>query len=402
MIQLSDITNTAIPILAKSDALQRWGALRGAGSARAEGDQTLQWVVVIGMFVVLLGFIVIPLLAYFRGRFVVLLSVLRTALAASPSTASNIAAGWTTSDVELLTRLIRQSGFIRTDMEFTLKQAFNVGTANYLGSDDYSELPGEQRREIADKIEELGGKLRAGRQDRNEQTLTTRDIPVGGQIMVSCGAASHDDFNVIVQANTEKGLTVKPSIPVESAAASSWILRYFDGLKIWSFTSPIVGKEGPFLILKHTDEMEMVNFRRFARVPVECTANVCTFTFRSPADAERPLSFVRANVVEIGGPGILLKTTLQARVGDRILIQLHLGKNEIIQSIGKVRRRNDVDFRTNWNGYGVELVGLKPSQVAELMHATNTAAIQLRKEKDKEKETETSETTREAPAVATA
>lgn len=98
----------------------------------------------------------------------------------------------------------------------------------------------------------------------------------------------------------------------------------------------------------------------------------------------------------------MLQTPLQARVGERILIQMHLGKEEVIQSIGKIRRRNDVDSRPNWNSYGVELVGLKPSQIAELMHATNLAAIQIRKEEEKEKEAALEKAMQDRQAVVTA
>jgi hypothetical protein len=381
MIHLPDITTSMTSMLAKTDALQRWNAMRNTSSSSAGVNQTWQWIIVIVMFVLLIAFIVIPILAYFRKRFVVLLGVLRTELARVPSM-TNIA-GLTDSDVDMITRMVRQSGFLRPGMEFTLLHAFNIGTANYLGSDEYTELPGEQRLDVVERIEGLEKKLGTTRLDNEEQTMTTRDILVGAQIMVS-HAGQEDNFDMLVQANTDEGLRVQPPIPLESPPDSSWILRYFDGVKVWGFTTSVAAKDGDCLILEHTDEMEMVNFRRFARVPVKHSAQISRFVFHSLAETQSSLEFVHADVVEIGGPGIMLYTTLDVSVGDRILILLNFGKNEIIRAVGKIRRRNESERVANRNCYGVELIGLKPSQVAELMHATNSTAIRLHKEEQKE------------------
>lgn len=389
---LVNILNTAGPPLAKLNALQRWQGVRTTPTT----DPKWIWYIVTVVLVIAVVLIIASVITHLRERL-----AHRTEKPQSKRTPKKAKTGeaLTASDVDLLTRLLRKSGFVKPEMEFTLPHGLNVGAANYLGSDDHSELPAEQQRAIAESIEILREKLGTNQEDQDETTLTTRDIPVGARIMVS-HVGPRDDFDVVVRNNSEKGLQVQAPFPVESPADSSWILRYFDGVRVWGFTTPITAHNGTDLTLAHSDNVEMINFRRFARVPVERPASVCQFTFHlspEPNDASpetntsspemnTPLEFVHADVVEIGGPGVQIRTTLPLRVGERILLLLDFGKGGTLQAVGKIRRVIPSPMRTNRNGYGVELVGLSPSQAAELMHLTNSVAIRQRKEEQKEKE----------------
>jgi len=375
MIHLSDITTPLASFLAKSDALQRWNAVRNPPS----GNDGWLWLIVTATIVLLSVVIVVPLVLYFRKR----LAVPAGASHSTPVSASRTDASLTAFDVELLTRLIRQSGFIRPEMEFTLQHAFNVGMANYVGSDAFFDLPGEQRRDVTEKIEVLRTSLDIKNQEYDEKTMTTRNIPVGTQITVT-HIGLQDDFGVVVRDNSDEGLRVQPVSPLEYSSDPVWTLRYYDGAKVWEFTSSIAHQDDAGLVMKHTDDVKPINFRRFVRVPVECSAEVCPFAFHPSSETRNPPKFVQADVVEIGGPGIMFKTTLSFRVGERILVMLDLGQKGVIQAVGKIRRVHDPDPITNWNRYGAELVGLKPSQVAELMHATNSAAIRHRKGTDED------------------
>jgi hypothetical protein len=333
------------------------------------------------VIVVVCTLIVVPLSVFIYKRLAKLIHSMHSSLSSHTSEDLRL----TTADIHLLTQMIRQSGFLRPEMEFSIQHAFRVGMNNYLGSDEFTELPAEQHRETAEKLELLESKLGINSRE-DDQAITTRDILVGSQITVSCTNAE-DDIDLIVLENTDRGLLVQPPHPMEVTPESAWILRYFDGVKVWGFTTPILARKNDGLILQHTDEMEMINYRRFARVPVNRSAQVSRFIFHSTTKTQNPLEFMHADVVEIGGPGIMLKSKLAASVGDRILVLLDFGNQETIQAVGKIRRQNDPDPVNHLYCYGVELVGLKPSQIAELMHATNTAAIALHKEKDLSKTT---------------
>lgn len=370
MIHVHDILNPPLTFLARSAVAERLDALRNTSPAGEHG----KWIFVTVVIIVVCTLIVVPLGVYIYKRLARLINNLHISLHHVSERETKL----TSADMELLTRMIRKSGFLRPDLEFTLPHALRIGMTNYLGSDDYTELPGEQRRDVAEKIELLESKLGVP-QTSDEQTLTTRDILLGATIMVS-GVETQDHFDVTVLANTDEGLRVQFSHSQKFSPEATWIFRYFDGVKVWGFTTPVVVQDDEHLLLRHTDELEMVNYRRFARVSVNRSAKISRFVFHCSGEAQRPLEFVHADVVEIGGPGVMIQTTLHLRAGERILILLDFGNDETIQAVGKIRRINGPDPVKQWNRYGVELIGLKPSQIAELMHATNSLAIQKRKE----------------------
>ncbi|MBN1556130.1 MAG: hypothetical protein JXA11_15425 [Phycisphaerae bacterium] len=384
MTCITDILMTLPSFLAKTSAMERW---RGARTTPTAGQG---WSWMLAMLLLLLGVVLaVSLVLYYRKR----MSsdgegademISRPSSPHRSRKRKRSAGALTSEDVSLLTRLLRMSGFVKSDMEFTLSHGLAVGKANYLGSDEFLELSGQQREALEESIEDLQHKLGAEQEDQGGKTITTREIPVGAYIMVT-HAGVDADLEMVVQANSREGLRVQPPFPVESPSEATWILRYFDGVRVWGFTSPVLKNEGKILLLAHTDKMDMVNFRRFARVPVKIPARVSRFLFQTSTQTDpQPMEFVPSDVVEIGGPGVLLHTALKLRVGERIVLCLDFDANGVIQSVGKVRRENLPDPMTNRNVYGVELVGLKPSQAAELMHVTNAAAIELRKEKQNE------------------
>lgn len=395
-----NILNAVGPILARSKALERWQGARTGVAEPADIPPWLNYTLMV-MTAVLVAMILTSLAVWVFRRW---LGKIALPPALRPQKRHSAGGSLAAADIDLLTRLFRKSGFIRPNLEFTFRYGLNAGVANYLASDDHADLPADQRQEIEERIEKLQKQFGAGPEDSGSVVLTTRDIPVGARIMVSHGGP-RGDFDVIVLENSAMGLRVLPPFATDMANDSHWILRYFDGAKVWGFHSSVIGRNENELLLAHTGQMEVINIRRFARVPVNLSAHISRFSFRQMSGTDSPpaLEFVPAEVVEIGGPGLQLRTALSLRVDERILILLDFGKNGRIQTIGKIRREIPSALRTTRNGYGVELVGLNPSQAAELMHLTNSVAIRLHKEQEeKKKEKESSEAAPEQEPAATA
>lgn len=377
MIDWINIVTVWRPVLAKTSALDRLAAVRNTPS----WHHGWQWMIIATLVVLVAIIIVSVVVAQLRKR------LADMAVFAPGKDAPDKKMFLTGSEIELLTRLIQQSGLTRDEPKFTLQHAFNVGMANYFNSDFYCEQPEDHRQETASMIDGLRAKLGVERQEYSEESMNTGVIPLGAQITV-VHKGLRDDFGVVLQKNTREGLLVQSVTPVEFRPGDSWLMRYFDGVQVWEFTSRVTHEIGGCLLVEHADEMEVINIRRFVRVPVRQAAKVSRFGFHSAGPDQESLNFLHADVIEIGGPGLLIKTSLDVRVGDRILVLLDLGQREAIQGVGKIRRRNDPDPVTGQNRYGVELVDLKPAQVAELMQVTNTAAIQLRKEAQEKSEQE--------------
>jgi hypothetical protein len=107
--------------------------------------------------------------------------------------------------------------------------------------------------------------------------------------------------------------------------------------------------------------------------------------FGEDAEQETP-EFVPAKVVEMGGPGLLvLQSSLEVRMGERILITIRLAKDRLVQASGRVRRESadTPDGRL----MAIELIGLEPGEMAELVRQTNLAAVQQTREQIETTET---------------
>jgi hypothetical protein len=80
-----------------------------------------------------------------------------------------------------------------------------------------------------------------------------------------------------------------------------------------------------------------------------------------------------AVVVELGGPGMLLECDESAEVGTRLLMHVDLGAARVLQGVAVVKRCTRGEeglYRT-----AVELVGLSPREISELVRETNLSAV---------------------------
>lgn len=357
------IISTLDGLLAKSSAVQRW---QGAKNA-PEWHFGWEWMTGLGlaMFIVIAG---VGIIGFLRTR----------------KKLGKMTEDWyeqtrklSGEEIELLTRLIQQSGLTRTEPRFTLHHAFQTGMNNYLSSETYCDLAPEDQVATRRAINELRRKLAIDLTERDD-TPGTRRIPVGSVLTVM-NLPEPEEINVRVEGKGEDGLLVEPTTSVDVKIGRALVVRYFDGERVWEINTRVSHRVEGMWLIEHDPSMRPINVRRFVRVPIQQRALVGVFPFH-PEEATvsrmTPPSFVNALLMEIAGPGLMLEVDLQLKVGQRILVVFEMDSRRQIQSVGRVRR---VNYQANPMRYGVELVGLKPSQIAELMNITNARAIEQHK-----------------------
>jgi len=371
------IISTLDGLLAKSSAVQRW---QGAKNA-PEWHFGWEWMTGLGlaMFIVIAG---VGLIGFLRTR----------------KKLGKMTEDWyeqtrklSGEEIELLTRLIQQSGLIRTEPRFTLHHAFQTGMNNYLSSETFCDQAPEDQIAIRRAINELRRKLAIDLAERDDSPGTQR-IPVGS-ILTVMNLPEPEEINIRVEGKGEDGLLVEPTTPVDVKIGRALLIRHFDGERVWEINTRVSHRVEGMWLIEHDPSIRPINVRRFVRVPIQQRALVGVFPFHTDeatVSQMTPPSFVNALLMEIAGPGLMLEVDLELKVGQRILVVFELDNKRQIQSVGRVRR---VNYQSNPMRYGVELVGLKPSQIAELMNITNTRAIEHHKQEEDQSGPENAERT---------
>ena len=148
-------------------------------------------------------------------------------------------------------------------------------------------------------------------------------------------------------------------------------IRHARGHAAWEFDTRLLRYDGQKAAIEHSRDLRAVNFRRFPRVPTKMQAGGTVFPFHTDSD-EPPLDFLPASIVEIAGPGLLIKLPVALEVGQNVLVRVPLDEHRAVQGLAKVRR-----IVTNKPGgpfAAVEFIELAPEELAELTRMTNLAA----------------------------
>ncbi len=305
-------------------------------------------------------------------------------------------------EYHLLQDIIKRSGLRNKNQIFQQEAAFEKGSALLLKESTEQQNEALHQRLVAevsflqeklgfhDKIEppESTSEARGKR-----KKLSTRDIPTGKTLHITRRLGRHiDEIEALILDNDDKALTISLAEPVKITFGELWRARYYFGASVWEFDTSVISYDGSRLLLRHSMDVRFVNRRRFVRVPVRNLAFVSRFPFaRSLNDNAgllaglggkesldwKPLEFVHAVVTELAGPGIKLEAPIKVEPGDRILVIFRLddkseeakgSQHRLIEDVGEVRRVKAID-----HGYSIalEMVGLKDSDIDELVRVTN-------------------------------
>lgn len=243
--------------------------------------------------------------------------------------------------------------------------------------------------------------------DRHE--ATTRDIPLDQALTITrrLGRTSNELRATVVD-NTETSLTVTLETPIKVTFGELWRAHYHFGASVWEFDTTVVSFDGHRLVLKHSDEVRVINRRRFARVPAHNVAFISKFPFTKEIDTDflkgwKPVEFVPAVVTELAGPGLRVEASIDVSINERILVVFRLEQtpteihdaddtsgSRIIEDIGIVRR---VEPQGDTRSIGIELIGLSDADIDELVKVTNLGAVVSKKERQEQPQAEAPEDT---------
>lgn len=333
--------------------------------------------------------------------------------------------GLSDEEKDLLQRIAEKAGLKRSESIFTISSAFDRGATELIeGSfarEDFGQ--GKQlRSEIAFLREKLGFLRRhpiSMASMRSSNTVSTRQISAGKKLYVARrGGRAFRDVEAMVTRIDDSEITVKLREHLDLTPGDLLCAHYYFGISVWEFDTSVLRTEGDMVILSHSDNIRFINRRRFLRVPVKKSAFIAHFPFRkvftmrnlgaeknqdnseSKADddeneGENSDEFwgipelVPAVVTELAGPGLRIKTPLELKAGERVLVILKLneikeiGPNdevpeeiktiEVVEDIGRIKH---ITALKDGFSVAVELEGLSDADISELVRATNSESVQ--------------------------
>ena len=200
--------------------------------------------------------------------------------------------------------------------------------------------------------------------------------------------ATAEEFEAAVTGAEDAGgqltLTLESAQDQQCEPGEAWVVRYPEESILWEFDTVVLRSVGAQrFFLRPISDAHRVERRRFVRVPVDRTARVAPFPYETDQAVASPPQFVPARLVQMAGPGVLLKADVDANVDDRVLVVLELN-DKCVEGVGVVRREKDP--QSDDPTVAVELLGLNTAQVADLARETNLSAIQAAATHDQELE----------------
>ncbi|MBM4026845.1 MAG: hypothetical protein FJ280_15790 [Planctomycetes bacterium] len=348
---------------------ERWEAARRM-NPRAVPQQ---WLVLLGVATMLVLLVVLLAISFRRHQ-------QRKGQRAERFDLEALRRGLTLRERQILLAIALRSGVRRTYTIFHARDAFQRGAVQLLAEfaqtrtvQENSELKGEVLR-LRQKL----GFPTAGR-GAAPSGPSSRDIPIGRYLELT-GRREQEAIALRgeVLRNDDIELVVALRTPLPSKPGDPWLARHYAGLSAWEFRTSTVRCDGQRLVLNHSDEVHLVNRRRFPRVAVRWPARIALLPFSRPlfpsgrtgedglrasgappapvdppgkmgrdateaggpmaedgwgtTDDSRPPSseqpaapvFVDATVTEFAGPGLRLETRLPVQVDDRLLVAVQL------------------------------------------------------------------------------
>ncbi|MFP4106696.1 MAG: hypothetical protein ACLFVU_11475 [Phycisphaerae bacterium] len=300
--------------------------------------------------------------------------------ARSWQTFRNLADNLGLSDEErvLLARVATVSGLKRPELVFTSDSSFYNGVASLQRYGNSSEAGKNINGTCSSCVflsslrEKLGFQIPTPEAKTSNVNLSR--VRLGKTIRIIHPEAPDGTEAMITAIGDENNeFAVKLQRPIEKAKmGENWVVRYPQGGVLWEFSTWVLRKdESDQIHLRPVGEVRLINRRRFIRVPTRKSAFIAHFPFSRDEANRQPPEFHSGVLVEIAGPGIQIRSPLEADIGAKMLVVIDVG-DELIEGMGIVRRvQTEADQLTT---LAVEMIGLSTDEVAELAKVTNHAA----------------------------
>lgn len=343
--------------------------IQGASAAFSQGSGHWLWLVIIIAALVCVAVLVWGVVSYIQGR---------KRHAGDQFTRMADQLGLSEEERALLFNIARHSHAPSPELIFSSESSFNEGVAamttdNSVGGDANPLRMCGSCTYIQTLREKMGFSTNV--EHGRPTTVNLGKIPAG-TILTIMRQRSPEHFQAAVMACDERSaeIEVQPEVGIETKLGESWLVRFPEGGILWEFNGWITKTAETAIVLKASGTLRWINRRRFVRTATSKPAYLATFPFdRTAKDAGTP-TFVRASLIEIAGPGLLLRAPVRTKTGERVLVVLELHRNKIVEAMGTVRRATE-EPGTEEASIAVELVGLTTSEIADLAKETHMAQV---------------------------
>jgi hypothetical protein len=296
----------------------------------------------------------------------------------------------TVQEREMLEAIALRSGLKKTDSIFIESAAFDDGLAKLMQDSFSAGHNLAQRKRL--NVMAYGIKTKLGFQKStsefglsglSDHNLSSHQIIVGKMVIASLDSDMNSTFEAEVVGNSPYELTLSSRRQQDAMPGQTITIRYQIGTVTWGFTSVIISCDPQGMEVSHTDQIQIVNRRRFRRAPVQKKARIARFDVVHIASRDdAPLmEFIEAAVTEISGPGLRVRTNLDVKLRDRVIVIFELESGRWIQDIAEVR-----GFRESPMGRSlvVELIGLGEQGINDLIRVTNIIAGKVARPEEEE------------------
>jgi len=340
----------------------RWGALRGLGGTGGHA-QLLWWILIVVGILALGG--AIAALIYTRGQERQKWEKFRT---------HGHSAGLREKELTLLEHVVKVARMKDPASIYTDDDVFNAAAMGLMSSSRVSDLSEKAQLDLQTTIISIHAKLRFGLVDDGDDLdilRSSHQIARGSRVFVSrIGDRKSVEATIARISRTE--ILIASDGPLPGRRNGDVLtIRYAHGHGAWEFDAKVIRCDGPAVAVEHSRQMRAVNFRRFPRIPTKMFAMGMAFPFHVTS-GDASLEFVPADIVEIAGPGLLIKMPVKADVGQNLLIRVRLDEGRFVQGMTKVRRI--VTDKPGGPFLAVEFIELSAEELTEMTRATNLAA----------------------------
>ena len=277
-------------------------------------------------------------------------------------------------EIEILTQMIKLMDLDHQPHSvLTVESDFQSGSEKYFEMELSSNDSDQDKTQYKQKIDQLRAKLRFDSSDIDGKQSSSKQIREETSVTVTI-EGQDGDFPAVAQERNMENLIlkIKPEHANICNPGDKWLVRFITNKSLWEFETSIISKEDDLVFLAHTDKMKFVNIREYDRVPVEQRALIGKFIFHNNDNRVAPPNFVEAKIVEMAGIGFRVQLPQTLHNGEKVLVILEIEPRRIIQVVGIIRN----SYKPNGihREYGLELLGLSPTEVAELAQITKQAS----------------------------
>jgi hypothetical protein len=366
-----ELNNWFWTLIAQMDVYERFEAMRRLNTGGGDGGYAFlrnKWFVVLGWSVIVV--LSMLLIAVRRMRREKERQAMNLRFAAEADRLE-----LTAEERDIVEAVANRSGLKQKDAIFTLSEPFDNGLSILMQEVFAAGQDLVERKKLQGTIfsikEKLGFINPGGPNIRTGKEQSSRNIPMGTVVRLGpAGNRQNARIGAEVIQNDRYELLVRPELPILCKPGDVWTVEYFKAAMTWEFEAITMACNEKGLALNHSERIRFVNRRRFTRVATRRPAQIAIF----PVFTEKPtmgVEFTPAEITEIAGPGLRIRTDLKLEMQQRVLLQCELEEGRLVQDIGCVR-----DIRRSAAGSSViiELIGVDTRAIDELVRIANLIA----------------------------